>query len=1400
MMDDLEKKKLFKNILSNRKGGSILFKTKKEGYVTQLDHPIRGNKLLSSKDSSGRNLFLFSVFHGKEEPTRFLLEKAQNFLSSKDDKGLDAYLTAVSSGQIDYVDMVLRNKWGSSESKDSLDRNDILLAISLNHCIMLDILLERKRDKKKKMEVLYDLEKKVAKFTDTQGNGPFLTAIINGAIDVVNDLIELAVENKNISLLLNEKDKSGRNGYMLAIKNGNNTILEILQEAFSIASNDKNNNNAEYSDCTDADDNNPILLAAASNSFELFETVEKQAKKSKNFAQYLKASNKQGEDVLTMAVKSGADQIVEHLLKEYTEQFKLTKEIVLQMIECDRYSLLVLLFDSLVQVFTIDVKLLANLKLPEDLLVRAKSKSLEMSKLFENIQSVVESALKDNKIKRLENELKNVKTNTEEENKSPIKEVGSFSNSKSIVEKVIRGVEQESKKVLLAATSNVIGDNATQQIIKKVIKIPIIKNSPPSKKLMITRGVACSSYSMVVANELVKWSKIENWESILKERELDVVNIDNEGFSIVHALLLHSSVPKKLMKFVVTQFVSLEQLLVHQENNIEKNTVMHRAVELGYVKFFELALKNFKKDVDFLIEHMSSRTLVNGKGKTPLEILLLSFNEQAKSNQKKLFQFLLKEKPSDAKLRIILETIASIGNKSALDKIMKLMFGNAELTTGMRNLYSLDSIQKHPIQISVSAGNEDTLRYFIELDKELLNKTYKNGMTLLHIAAGSGKVSIIEYLAKELKGGKYLKLLKTCDVGGKTALHYVAKKSISVLDALLKPCNNYQEKLDLLNSKNERGAALLHYAIFFANFEMVKALLNYGVDTTQICSGKDFGILGKYSAYSLAHKISQLSEPQNQEMRGIHQLLHKDLVVYTIKQISLSFNQYRGKRSEKSWKLFCDELSQQVKKNFEFNQKISLDISNEILKKWVDEIGKQVAYAIHAQYTLGRGEILKEKNKNNLLENIILSKLNELFKLSVDQIAQQSKEARFSEVRKGNINQCYRELGILLNLNLENSSMYQFYRELDVLLISSQAVCKKIAKGELKQEGQSFVDGIVGELIAESIGLGAQVTGNFLTTISAPLFFVDPISSVATGGVGKVLAENSNTIVTVFKLSVKCYEELKKQEARDRAQNFVCSLLGVGAMNQDMIDHARFNRIAILLTGRYMPMIERLSVKDARLLARFLFARIFEHLSKSSTEAKREEWKGAKRVINNLSKAIKGLPPVGPELKTLEERCLYAALRRPSTKENEKFIFEAYPLSVILEKVAMLVPISIGSDINQSEEYVVYSPPRTDSDEYREMEKFTKRFGYVVADKKEASKRGYEVNTYMTEEYEKENGLIKSDPQEKQVETPVSSTTNSNTELVAYASNKYTLMPLIKTEQSSSADKGPECSSKNINK
>lgn len=210
-------------------------------------------------------------------------------------------------------------------------------------------------------------------------------------------------------------------------------------------------------------------------------------------------------------------------------------------------------------------------------------------------------------------------------------------------------------------------------------------------------------------------------------------------------------------------------------------------------------------------------------------------------------------------VKYLLKKGADVEYPSRLDGSTPLYFavgaGNEEMVSVLMaagaSPMKANDFDSFPLLYAVSSGMGKTVRKMLNQPGVDINFCTKNGITALHVAAGSGHFAILDYL---LKKGSNVHL--TSKPNGDTPLHLAVRSGdLDVVRKLvehvlkIEPYNVLKEFLDKINVVE--GCSALHYAVQkdISNTQLVKFLLANGADVnTAIAKGQVVGATPLYIA------------------------------------------------------------------------------------------------------------------------------------------------------------------------------------------------------------------------------------------------------------------------------------------------------------------------------------------------------------------------------------------------------------------------------------------------------------------------------------------------------------------------------------------------------------------------
>ncbi|XP_021738835.1 ankyrin repeat-containing protein At5g02620-like [Chenopodium quinoa] len=118
--------------------------------------------------------------------------------------------------------------------------------------------------------------------------------------------------------------------------------------------------------------------------------------------------------------------------------------------------------------------------------------------------------------------------------------------------------------------------------------------------------------------------------------------------------------------------------------------------------------------------------------------------------------------------------------------------------------------------------NEKIIEILLEVAPNMCFVHDQDGMTPLHVAAVNGNTEVLKQLLKKKRQAALERTTK-----GETILHLCVKNcQVDTLEALVK--DTYD--LELLNSGDNDGNTVLHLAVAYKEFKMLKFLLDQGDD------------------------------------------------------------------------------------------------------------------------------------------------------------------------------------------------------------------------------------------------------------------------------------------------------------------------------------------------------------------------------------------------------------------------------------------------------------------------------------------------------------------------------------------------------------------------------------------
>ena len=193
-----------------------LMKAVKEGKLDEIKRLLKievFKKGVNQQDEEGNTAFIFAAEQGFEDILAFLLEeKADPILS--DFKKRTPLMIAAYRGKINIINRLLE----IDVVKESINDQDkdgntaFFFAAKKGYEDILDLLLEAKAD---------------PNLSNFRKRTPLMIAAYKGKVNIVNRLLQIDIVKEAI----NDQDKDGNTGFLLAARKGHEDTLELLLQA-----------------------------------------------------------------------------------------------------------------------------------------------------------------------------------------------------------------------------------------------------------------------------------------------------------------------------------------------------------------------------------------------------------------------------------------------------------------------------------------------------------------------------------------------------------------------------------------------------------------------------------------------------------------------------------------------------------------------------------------------------------------------------------------------------------------------------------------------------------------------------------------------------------------------------------------------------------------------------------------------------------------------------------------------------------------------------------------------------------------------------------------------------------------------------------------------------------------
>ncbi|CAH8382321.1 unnamed protein product [Eruca vesicaria subsp. sativa] len=136
-----------------------------------------------------------------------------------------------------------------------------------------------------------------------------------------------------------------------------------------------------------------------------------------------------------------------------------------------------------------------------------------------------------------------------------------------------------------------------------------------------------------------------------------------------------------------------------------------------------------------------------------------------------------------------------------------------------RSVFDLDKEGLAPLHAAAGAGQVDTVRAILGLDKKLCRLKSRDGKTPLHVAAMRGKTDVIREIVSSC-----IDCLEDETVQGQTALHLaVMHQEIGAVVAIVELIT--ETNREVLYKKDEQGNTALHLATWRKNRQVIEVLV-----------------------------------------------------------------------------------------------------------------------------------------------------------------------------------------------------------------------------------------------------------------------------------------------------------------------------------------------------------------------------------------------------------------------------------------------------------------------------------------------------------------------------------------------------------------------------------------------